>query len=133
MKPSPLLSELPGRPYQLNMALDAPKLRGLSQTQRDTVLGALAGLFLKATDTAVWEDDDARDGRAGALAGASFRSSVHCWIQPARSASLDAAGDNATPSRRQATGAQASRALFGKMSEQALQTLIHASLSVYCR
>ena len=59
MKPLPPLSELPGRPQQLNMALDAPKLRGLSQTQRDAVLGALAGLFLEATDTAVWEDDDA--------------------------------------------------------------------------
>lgn len=45
-------------PCQLNMPLDAPKLRGLSRKERDAVLGALAGLLLEAADIAVREDDD---------------------------------------------------------------------------
>lgn len=45
---------------QLSMALDAPKLRGLSPTERGAVLGALAGLLLEASNNTAREDDDAR-------------------------------------------------------------------------
>jgi len=41
------------------MALDAPKLRGLSPSERDAVLGALAALLLEASDIPGREDDDA--------------------------------------------------------------------------
>lgn len=46
-------------PCQLTMTLDAPKLRGMSQTERTAVLGALAILMLEAADIPVREDDDA--------------------------------------------------------------------------
>ena len=47
-------------PRQLSMSLDAPKLRGLSPSERGAVLGALAGLLLETTDILEREDDDAR-------------------------------------------------------------------------
>ena len=43
---------------QLSMPLDALTLRGLNRTERDGVVGALAGLLLEAADVAVMEDDD---------------------------------------------------------------------------
>ena len=48
-----------GEPCQLNIPLDAPKLRGMSPQDRNAVLGALAGLILEAADIPVREDDDA--------------------------------------------------------------------------
>ena len=53
------LPDKTSEPRQLNMPLDAPKLRGLSRKERDAVLGALAGLLLEAADVVVREDDDA--------------------------------------------------------------------------
>ena len=47
-------------PRQLSMALDAPKLRGLSPSERDAVLGAFVGLLLEASNNSAREDDDAR-------------------------------------------------------------------------
>ena len=35
----------PSEPRQLSMPLDTPKLRGLSRTEREAVVGALAGLL----------------------------------------------------------------------------------------
>ena len=59
MEPASILQLPPIEPRQLSMALDAPKLRGLSPSERDAVLGALAGLLLEASDIAEREDDDA--------------------------------------------------------------------------
>ena len=59
MKSVSTLQLPPVEPRQLNMALDAPKLRGLSPSERDVVLGALAGLLLEATGILEREDDDA--------------------------------------------------------------------------
>ena len=59
MKPVSILQLPPVGPRQLSMALDAPKLRGLSPSERDAVLGALAGLLLEASDFPEREDDDA--------------------------------------------------------------------------
>ena len=53
------LPDKTSEPCQLNMPLDAPKLRRLSRKERDAVLGALAGLLLEAADVVVREDDDA--------------------------------------------------------------------------
>ena len=59
MEPASILQLPLIEPRQLSMALDAPKLRGLSPSERDAVLGALAGLLLEASDIAEREDDDA--------------------------------------------------------------------------
>ena len=59
MKPASILQLPPIEPRQLSMALDAPTLRGLSPSERDAVLGALAGLLLEASDIAERGDDDA--------------------------------------------------------------------------
>ena len=59
MKPASILQLPPIEPRQLNMALDVPKLPGLSPSERDAVLGALAGLLLEASDIPEREDDDA--------------------------------------------------------------------------
>ena len=40
------------------MPLHAPRLRGMSQKERNVVLGALAGLMLEAADIPVRQDDD---------------------------------------------------------------------------
>ena len=59
MKSVSTLQLPPVEPRQLSIALDAPKLRGLNPSERDAVLGALAGLLLEATGTLDREDDDA--------------------------------------------------------------------------
>lgn len=59
MKTLPALPNLPSEPCQLTMPLDAPKLRGMSRKERNTVLGALAGLMLEAANVPAREDDDA--------------------------------------------------------------------------
>lgn len=48
----------PAEPQQLEIPLDAPKLRELNADQRTAVLGALAGLLLEAADTVERGDDD---------------------------------------------------------------------------
>ena len=60
MKPLPTMPGPPSEPCQLSMPLDTPKLRGLSRTEREAVVGALAGLLLEAAaDPAEGENDDA--------------------------------------------------------------------------
>ncbi len=59
MKSVSTLQLPPVEPRQLSIALDAPKLRGLNPSERDAVLGALAGLLLEATGILDREDDDA--------------------------------------------------------------------------
>lgn len=59
MKPVSILQLPPAEPRQLSMVLDAPKLRGLSPSERDALLGALAGLLLEASGIPEREDDDA--------------------------------------------------------------------------
>ena len=59
MKPSPTVPEPPSDPHQLSMPLDAPKLRGLSPSERGEVLGALATLLLQAADAEGEGSDDA--------------------------------------------------------------------------
>ena len=60
MKPLPIMPGPTGEPHQLSMPLDTPKLRGLSRAERETVVGALAGLLLEAaTGPAEGENDDA--------------------------------------------------------------------------
>lgn len=59
MKPPPATPGPRGDPPQLSIPLDAPKLRGLSTSERDEVLGALAGLLLEAADAEVEGSDDA--------------------------------------------------------------------------
>ena len=60
MKSLPTLPARRTEPRQLSMALDAQKLRGLSPSERDAVLGALVGLLLEASHTPARENDDAR-------------------------------------------------------------------------
>ena len=50
MKPLPAVPEPRGEPQQLSMPLDAPKLRGLSPSERSEVLGELAQLLLEAVE-----------------------------------------------------------------------------------
>lgn len=50
MKPLPAVPEPRGEPHQLSMPLDAPKLRGLSPSERSEVLGELAQLLLEAVE-----------------------------------------------------------------------------------
>ena len=49
---------LPSAPRQLSMALDSVRLRGMSPSERRTVLARLAGLLLEAAGVAVGERDD---------------------------------------------------------------------------
>ena len=57
----PTMPGPPSEPRQLSMPLDTPKLRGLNRTEREAVVGALAGLLLEAAaDPAEGENDDAR-------------------------------------------------------------------------
>ncbi|MCY4498237.1 MAG: hypothetical protein OXC14_13220 [Rhodospirillaceae bacterium] len=50
MKPSPTVPEPRGEPHQLSIPLDAPKLRGLSQSERSEALDELAQLLLEAVE-----------------------------------------------------------------------------------
>ena len=50
MKPLPTAPEPRGEPHQLSIPLDAPKLRGLSPSERSEVLGELAQLLLEAVE-----------------------------------------------------------------------------------
>ena len=59
MKPSPTVPGARSEPHQLSIPLDAPRLRGLSPSDRDEVLGALARLLLEAADAGMEESDDA--------------------------------------------------------------------------
>jgi hypothetical protein len=45
-------------PRQLSIVLDSVRLRGMSPTERRTVLARLAGLLLEAAGVAVGEHDD---------------------------------------------------------------------------
>ena len=57
----PTIPDSPSESRQLSMPLDTPKLRGLSQTEREAVIVALTGLLLEAAaDHAEGETDDAR-------------------------------------------------------------------------
>ena len=61
MKLLPHIAGTRSEPCQLSMPLDTPKLRGLSRTEREAAVGALAGLLLEATaDPVEGENDDAR-------------------------------------------------------------------------
>ena len=61
MKLLPTIPDSPSESRQLSMPLDTPKLRGLSQTEREAVIVALAGLLLEAAaGHAEGETDDAR-------------------------------------------------------------------------
>ena len=61
MKLLPTIPGPPSEPRQLSMSLDTPKLRGLSQMEREAVVVALAGLLLEAAaNPAEEENDDAR-------------------------------------------------------------------------
>ena len=61
MKLLPTIPGLPSEPRQLSMPLDTPKLRGLSQTEREAVIVALGGLLLEAAANPAEEEiDDAR-------------------------------------------------------------------------
>ena len=61
MKLLPTMPGMPSEPRQLSMPLDTQKLRGLSLTEREAAVGALAGLLLEAAaDPVERENDDAR-------------------------------------------------------------------------
>lgn len=60
MKLTPPLPKPPPEPHQLEMPLDAPKLRGFTANERHAVLGALASLVLEAASIVAREDDDER-------------------------------------------------------------------------
>ena len=61
MKLLPHMAGTQSEACQLSMPLDMPKLRGLSRTEREAVVGALAGLLLEASANPVeGDDDDAR-------------------------------------------------------------------------
>jgi hypothetical protein len=54
----PAKAPRPTEPRQLSLALDSVKLRGMSTSERRTVLDRLCGLLLEAAGVAVRENSD---------------------------------------------------------------------------